>query len=228
MRVVVVEDHALFAQALALALSVGGHRVFQEIVDDGRTMPGLLAAVAHRRPDVVLLDLDLGSYLDGQRLVAPLVASGTAVVVLTATPNQRKWGEALAHGASTVLSKDESLASVRATVERLADGESVMDRHEREALMGPWFSLGSVAMERVERLYQLTAREVDVLGYMMRGLTAREISRRHVVAEATARTQIKGVLHKLGVPSQLAAVALAHEADWHPPHTQRLASGAEG
>lgn len=226
-RVVVVEDHALFAQALALALSLSPHRVFQEIVDEGRTVASLLAAVTHRRPDVVLLDLELGSYVDGQRLIAPLAASGAAVVVLTATRNHRKWGEALAHGARTVLTKDEPLHSVRATVQRLADGLPVIGTRERDTLMDVWYSLGSRTMERVERLHLLTPREADVLGYMMRGLTPAEIARLHVVAEATARTQVKAILHKLGVSSQLAAVALAHEAGWHAPHGRTAAGSAQ-
>lgn len=225
-RVVVVEDHALFAQAVGLALSVAGHRVFQEIADEGRTLASLLAGVTRRRPDVVLLDLDLGPYVDGQRLVAPLAASGIAVVVLTATLNHRKWGEALAHGARTVLSKDESLDVIRATVERIGQGLSVIEARERDALLSLWCSVGSRAMDRVERLHLLSPREADVLGYMMQGLTSHEIAQLNVVSEATIRTQVKTILRKLRVSSQLAAVALAHEADWHPPReVDRRASG---
>ena len=67
------------------------------------------------------------------------------------------------------------------------------------------------------RLDQLTVREREVLAHLMRGRTVREIATVGVVSEATVRTQVKAILAKLDVTSQIAAVGLAHQVGWRPP-----------
>ena len=62
----------------------------------------------------------------------------------------------------------------------------------------------------------LTPREASVLGGMLDGLSAEQIAERDFVSLATVRTQIQSVLRKLGVTSQLAAVAAARRAGWRP------------
>ena len=63
----------------------------------------------------------------------------------------------------------------------------------------------------------LTVREREVLAYLMKGQTVREIATECVVAEATVRTQVKSILAKLEVSSQLAAVGMANEIGWRAP-----------
>jgi len=70
-----------------------------------------------------------------------------------------------------------------------------------------------------DRVDRLTAREAQVLGHLMRGQTVHEIAATSFVSEATVRTQVKAILAKLEVSSQIAAVGLAHQIGWHPPAT---------
>ena len=73
LRILIVEDHVLFAESLELALSVEGYDVRRVPVPCEERAPGALAAsVVRLRPRVVLLDLDLGGFGDGVRLIAPL------------------------------------------------------------------------------------------------------------------------------------------------------------
>ena len=67
-----------------------------------------------------------------------------------------------------------------------------------------------------ERLSLLTPREGAVLGHLMKGHTVREIAIHSYVSEATVRTQVKSILSKLQVSSQIAAVGLAHRVGWRP------------
>ena len=62
----------------------------------------------------------------------------------------------------------------------------------------------------------MTRREAEVLGQLMAGKRVAEIARGWVVSESTVRTQVKAVLAKLEVSSQLTAVGLAHQIGWHP------------
>jgi DNA-binding NarL/FixJ family response regulator len=104
-----------------------------------------------------------------------------------------------------------------ATVRRVTTGLPVMDRAERAELMAEWTTHQTELDGARARLGELSIRESQVLGHLMKGLAVRQIAELSSVSEATVRTQVKSILAKLGVPSQLAAVGLAHESDWHPP-----------
>ena len=69
----------------------------------------------------------------------------------------------------------------------------------------------------------MTRREAEVLGQLMAGKQVTEIARARFVSESTIRTQVKSILSKLQVSSQLTAVGLAHRIDWTPPVTEERA-----
>ena len=217
-RVVIVEDHQLFAEAIDLALSVEGYDVRRVEVPTSPTAPGLVVAtIIKQRPRVVLLDLDLGRFGDGVRLIEPIARSGANVVVVTGSTDLGRWGEAVRSGARKVLSKSQPLRDILATVRRISAGLPVMDREEREELLAEWSRQRFESQGVRGRLGLLTSRESEVLGHLMKGRPVREIAGLSVVSEATVRTQVKSILAKLEVSSQLAAVGLAHEIGWRAP-----------
>ena len=219
-RVLIIDDHALFAESLELALSVEGYDVRRT----GEPQPGtstsaLLAAAIRSHPRIVLLDLDLGHHGDGCRMIPALAAAGVHVVVVTACVDQSRWGECLRHGARLVLSKNQPLNEILSVVRRVSQGLPVIDRIERERLVRLWFEQRQDQEGQAERLLSLTRREREVLGHLMQGHTVREIATISVVSEATVRTQVKSILAKLEVSSQLAAVGMAYALGWRaaPP-----------
>lgn len=217
-RIVIVEDHVLFAESLELALTVEGYDVRRVTIPDREQSPGaLITAVTRRRPRVVLLDLDLGRFGDGERLIAPLARAGINVVVVTASVDRARWGEAVRHGARKVLAKSRPLNEILATVRRINQGQQVMSPEEREELLQVWATERAGLADLEARLELLTVREREVLAHLMRGHTVREIAHAGVVSEATVRTQVKSILAKLDMSSQLAAVGLAHKVGWRPP-----------
>ena len=88
---------------------------------------------------------------------------------------------------------------------------------ERESLIRHFMTDRAHAHELRRRLSALTAREAQVLGQLMLGQTVREIADAWRVSEATVRTQVKAVLAKLQVSSQVAAVGLARQTGWSAP-----------
>jgi DNA-binding NarL/FixJ family response regulator len=116
-----------------------------------------------------------------------------------------------------VLSKGQPLSSILATARRINEGKPVMTFEERESLLRAWHQGRSELAETMTRLSLLTARESQVLGRLMRGCTVHDIAAHSVVSEATVRTQVKSILAKLEVSSQLAAVGMAHHVGWQPP-----------
>ena len=219
-RVAIVEDHLLFAQALEIALTLEGYDVHRQEVWDRAVPDQLLTSLLHARPQIALLDLDLAGAGNGVRLVEPLTRARIAVVVLTGSRERARWGECLRHGACTVLSKTDPLDSILATIHCVSERRPVLAREERDRLIGEFHQEQAVARDLRRKLETLTPREREVLAQLMLGRQVREIAEVSFVSEATVRTQVKSILAKLEVTSQLAAVGAAHLVDWRPPVSQ--------
>ena len=214
-RVLIVDDHVLFAESLELALSLEGYDVRRlELPEDGGSMATLRSLALRANPRTVLLDLDLGRFGDGVNLIAPLAKAGINVVVLTASEELGRWGGCMRLGARRVLPKSGALQQALATVRRLHQGLPVMNPEELETLLDAWARDRRANDDLRRRLDLLTPRERQVLGALIEGHTVRAISEASVVSEATVRTQVKSILSKLEVSSQLAAVGMANQIGW--------------
>ncbi|WP_338087852.1 response regulator transcription factor [Nocardioides lijunqiniae] len=221
-RVTIVEDHALFAEALELAITLQGHVVHRvDTAAEGLSQNRLLTEVLVSRPTVVLLDLQLGSSFHGMPLIRPLSQVGIAVVVVTGSVDRFGWGEALFNGARTVLPKSAPLNTILSTIRLIQEGRRVLPRDERDRLVADFHRYRAQEQDGRERLATLTAREREILAEMMEGRQVREIAQAFVVSEATVRTQVKSILSKLGVSSQLAAVGLALRGRRDAPPVRR-------
>lgn len=219
LQVAIVDDHLLFAQTLELALTREGYRATRVELPESSTQPAapVLQSLLGLKPDVVLLDLDLGAAGDGLTLIEPTVKAGMDVVVVTASDEPAQWARAVMTGASKVLSKATPLAEVIATVGKVAAGLPVMESEERQELLDAWVSRRAGNEALWERFDLLTPRECEVLGLLMRGRSVRHIARVSNTSEGTVRTHVKAILAKLEVSSQLAAVGLAYQLEWRAP-----------
>ena len=214
-RVLIIDDHMLFAESIELALSLEGYDVRRlELPEEGGSMATLRSLALRTNARTVLLDLDLGRFGDGINLIAPLARAHANVVVLTASNDKGRWGACMRQGARKVLSKGDALQAALATVRRLHQGLPVTSREELESLLDSWASERRNHDDLRRRLDLLTPRERQVLGALIEGRAVRTISKDSVVSEATVRTQVKSILHKLEVSSQLAAVGMANEVGW--------------
>jgi len=223
-KVMVVDDHALFAESLVIALRATGVAAQCVVPRDEMTAGRLVRDVRHARPDLVLLDLSLGGGVEGTSLVASLTGFGVAVVLVTGSGDQSRHGEALAAGAIGVIHKSMPFAKIVETVTRIRAGLPVMSRETRADLVSTHRDAMASQHDVRQRFQQITRREAEVLGLLMAGKQVSDIARTRVVSESTVRTQVKSILAKLQVSSQLSAVGLAHEIGWQPP-TRRAESG---
>lgn len=214
-RVVMADQHTLLAESLGVVLELRRYEVRVVPLPPGPVLAEeVLPRLRALRPDVLLLEADLGPTRVGLALIAPMVELGTAVIVVTDSVDEAHWGECLLHGACTVLPKSASLATVVSAVRRAGDHEPVLDGTERDRLVDLHRSRpGQPTADRL-LLATLSPQEGQVLRLMMTGRTVAEISRVRVVAEATVRTQVRSINAKLHVRSQLAAVAAARRAGW--------------
>ena len=201
-----------------MSLESEGYQVRRiDLSDLHTTLASVLASVLRGRPSVVLLDLELGHVGDGMRLIAPLASNGITVIVVTGSVDHHWRGECVRRGAKAVLAKTCPLDEMTATVRRARDGLPLMGRDERNQLVAEVVNGHGEDDAIRARLDQLTRREMEVLGALMGGVQVREIAAQSVVSEATVRTQVKSILSKLELSSQLAAVGAAYKVGWRPP-----------
>jgi DNA-binding NarL/FixJ family response regulator len=212
-RVALIEDHALLAQSLRLSLIAEGADV--EAVDLSSVSAVVLGCL-QMRPHVALLDLDLGGGVgDGSILVAPLADMGARVVVLTGSTDQVRLGRCVEAGAVGVIAKTEDLDVLVAQVGLAAAGAPLLSAQRRlELIVGCQHERLEHA-KRMAPFASLTPREREVLDGLICGAQVDDLSRQLFLSEATVRTHVRGILTKLNVRSQLAAVACARAAGWN-------------
>jgi DNA-binding NarL/FixJ family response regulator len=175
----------------------------------------LLAMVRHDPPALVLLDLDLGGVLgDGATLVAPFVAAGAHVLVMTGTQDPMWVAAALEQGAVAAVDKGVPIHDLLNTVIAAVHGRPLLSARERDRVVRDLRAHRARRSRELAPFESLTPRERQVLRALAQGLTVPRIAERWVVSEATVRSQVHAVLHKLGVRSQLEAVAAAGQVGW--------------
>ncbi|MFI9203424.1 LuxR C-terminal-related transcriptional regulator [Streptomyces sp. NPDC053048] len=244
-RVLVVDDHRIFAESLAAALAAE-----QDVdVSAAGSGPAALRALERaagegRRFDVLLIDADLGTVgpdaaqvpgqprgpggqdghgppegtVDGISLVARVRSGhpGVRTVVLAERDDPRRAAAALQAGAGGWVAKDCSLSRLLAVIRGVLRDET----HLPPALLtGVLRELTAARKHRTEseRLVEsLTPREREVLRCMVAGLGRKAVAERLYLSPHTVRTHMQNVLGKLGVHSTLAAVALARRAGVGP------------
>ncbi|MFH8568715.1 response regulator [Streptomyces sp. NPDC017993] len=213
-RVVLCDDHAVVrAGLLALLSSAPGI----EVVGEAGNGEEAVAMAAKLRPDVVLMDLQLGAGIDGieatRRITAHRAAlsgsssssadpaPGPHVLVLTTYDTDADITRAIEAGATGYLLKAERPEELFSAIHAAAQG--------RSALSAP------VAHRVLARMRSprptLTDRERDILGQLARGLGNREIARALFISEATVKTHLGRIYDKLGVDTRSGAVSVAKE-----------------
>jgi len=211
--VLIVEDHALLAQTLVIALNAEGclARV-AELINPAT----LLQQVCTQCPGVVLLDLDLGELGDGVELVRPLTELGARVLVVSGTTDRLRLAETVERGAVGFVSKKVPFETLLSTVLDVVAQRPVLSTAQRYELMAELRCARAARSKDLAPFKTLTPRERAVLSALARGQRAETIAAAAFLSEATVRSQIHGVLAKLGVSSQLEAVALAWTVGWFP------------
>jgi DNA-binding NarL/FixJ family response regulator len=213
-RLLIVEDHRLLATTLRLALDARGLEVETTA---GPTAAAVLERVRALAPVLVMLDLDLGVQLgSGLDLIGPVIAEGGQVVMLTGVEDRSLLAACVEKGAVGIVSKASDFGDLVDTIGRAFVGEKLLTTREREDLLAELRRQRGADRVRLAPFDRLSPREQAALSDLMSGATAEAIAVRNYVSLATVRSQIRSVLLKLGVKSQLAAVAIAQRAEWSP------------
>jgi DNA-binding NarL/FixJ family response regulator len=210
-RVLIVDDHELLAESLAFSLRRSGVEARLAPTSGAEAIVAMADAY---QPDAVLLDLALGE-LSGAGLIGPLrKATGAPVLVVTGAIDRIRLAECLEAGAAGIISKTSGFQVLLEKVLDVLAGRSPLPHGERVALLAELRGRRAEEERRLAPFRALTPKERSVLAALMDGRSPKEIAAASCVGVGTVRSQIKAIHHKLGVSSQLAAVALARQAGW--------------
>ncbi|WP_033436327.1 response regulator [Saccharothrix sp. NRRL B-16314] len=210
--VMVVDDHPLWRDGVARDLAERG---FEVVATAGDAASAVRIARAVR-PDVVLMDLNLGE-TTGVEATTMITGAleGTRVLVLSASGEHSDVLEAVKAGASGYLVKSASAEELVEAVNRTAAGDAVFTAGLAGLVLGEYRRMAATPDEDKP---QLTERETEVLRLVAKGLTARQIANRLVISHRTVENHVQSTLRKLQLHNrvELARYAIEHGLDVEP------------
>lgn len=208
-RVLIVEDQAMFAEALSRLID---EEPGLESVGTVSSMRDAMATVRHKEPDVVLMDYALGDG-DGVAAAREITRSRpeTKVIMLTGFAEPSVLVAAIEAGCSGFITKNQATQELVHGVRRAHEGEAVIEPGMLAGLL-PRLHRSVVAPRS-----QLTPRELEVLRCLARGTSNRDIAEQMVLSVNTIRCHVQNLMMKLGAHSKLEAVSKAVRQGIIPP-----------
>lgn len=200
--VLLVDDHLVVRAGLRALLD---SQPDITVIGEADTGEDAVAMSADRSPDVVMMDLALGTGIDGVEAIRRIRAArpDQPVLVFTTYDTDADVVRALDAGPIGYLLKDSAPPDIFGAIRDAVAGRSVLSP-----------PVASRVLDRMRRPDQaLTAREAELLSLLAEGLTNKELGKRLFISEATVKTHLAHIYAKLGVDSRAAAVSIALRRD---------------
>jgi DNA-binding NarL/FixJ family response regulator len=202
-RLLVVDDHPIVRQGLVAVLEDDPEFT---VVGSVQSAEAALALIGSAAPDVILLDLELGSGMDGVAAIGPLLAAlpEARILVFTAYDTSERVFSAIQSGAKGYLLKGAPVEELTRAIRTVHADGSYLESRVASTLL---------AEVRAPRRGggRLSERERAVLRLVAAGLTSKQIARELSITERTVQFHVTGLLNKLGAESRAQAVAIAAE-----------------
>ncbi|MBI4507197.1 MAG: response regulator transcription factor [Chloroflexi bacterium] len=207
MRVLLVDDHALFRAGLASLLKAWGFEVVGQAGDGSEAT----ARARELRPDLIFMDIRMPRH-NGLEATRAIKAEwpDIKIVMLTVSDDEQDLFEAVKSGAEGYLLKNLREEEFADLVDRMRRGEPVMSPGLAKKLLGEFARLQEGG-RRADSESGLTDREREVLERVARGATNREIAAALVISENTVNFHMGNILGKLHLRNRAQVVAWALE-----------------
>jgi len=210
-RVLLVDDHRMFAEALEMLLA-GAEGI--EVTGAVATAEEALEAVARVAPDVVLMDMDLPGLhgIEATRKIREM-SETTRVVIITAFQEPALMAQAIEAGACGFVPKTQAADQLVRIVRQAASGEIALPAGQMRTVLAQLQEAHRIRSDGKRLLGQLTSREIQVIQGIADGTSTAELANFFHISPFTVQTHVKNILAKLGVHSKLEAVVFALRHD---------------
>jgi len=211
-RVMVVDDHPMWRDAVARDLAEAGYDVVATASDGAQAVRVFAAA----RPDVVVLDLQLPD-MSGVAVTVALQAADPSVrvLVLSASGEQQDVLDAVKAGAAGYLLKSAARSEFLDAVRRTADGDAVFTPGLAALVLGEFRRMATAAPDAgaggSADVPRLTERETEILRMVATGLSYKQIASRLVLSHRTVQNHVQNILGKLHLHNRVELVRYAIE-----------------
>jgi DNA-binding NarL/FixJ family response regulator len=204
-RVLVVDPQELFRRGLMLLLEQQDEI---EVVGEAEDGAEAVARAGELCPDVVLMEVRL-PVVNGSDAARTIMSCGSGcpakVLILTSSEDDDDLYEAVRAGAAGYLLKDASVPELAKAIRSVVEGHSPVSPSMASKLLSGLNSLARQA-DGAQRHPPLTARELEVLRLVARGLSNREVAAELFIAENTVKNHVRNILEKLRLHSRMQAV----------------------
>ena len=207
-RVLIVDDHALFRRGLMLVLE---SEPGIEVVGEAEDGSDALAKAEATAPDVVLMDVRMPklSGIEATKAVAAALPT-SKIIMLTVSDEEDDLYEAIKAGAAGYLLKEISIEEVADAVRAVVQGQTLISPSMASKLITEFQQLSRIASDRSQvPAPKLTDRELEVLKLVAQGMTNREVADQLYIAENTVKNHVRNILEKLHLHSRMEAVLYA-------------------
>lgn len=209
-RILLVDDHAVVRAGLRMVLeSQPGLSVVGEAADRATA----LAIASSARPDIILLDLDLGGECSLDFLPELLAtANGARVIALTGVRDQTVHHRSVQLGVAGLVLKENVADVLRKAIEKVHAGEMWLERSLMASVITELRSAATPSPPDpvASKITTLTEREREVIALIAVGLRNKQIGDRLCVSEVTVRHHLTSIFRKLGVSDRLELAIYAH------------------
>jgi DNA-binding NarL/FixJ family response regulator len=207
-RVLVVDDHALFRRGLQMVL---GSEDDIEVVGEASDGAEAISVATETTPDIVLMDVRMPRRggIDATTAIKGAVPS-SKIIMLTISDEEADLYDAIKAGAMGYLLKEISIEEVASAVRAVHNGQSLISPSMASKLLTEFASMIKKTDDRQQvPTPRLTDREMEVLKLVAKGLNNRDIAKQLFISENTVKNHIRNILEKLQLHSRMEAVVYA-------------------
>jgi DNA-binding NarL/FixJ family response regulator len=206
-RVLVVDDHALFRRGLEMVLAQESDI---EVVGEAGDGAEAVEKAADLLPDVVLMDVRMPRRSGIEACTAIKdVTPTTRIIMLTISDEENDLYDAIKAGATGYLLKEISIDEVATAIRAVAGGQSLISPAMASKLLTEFATLVKRDDRQQVPVPRLTDRELEVLRLVARGLNNKDVAKQLFISENTVKNHVRNILEKLQLHSRMEAVVYA-------------------
>ncbi|MFZ4827368.1 MAG: response regulator [Phototrophicaceae bacterium] len=195
-RVMIVDDHEIVVRGLSMVLDAFPQFEMVATAQNGQEAIELCAV---HQPNVILMDImmPIKNGIEATRVIRQRHPKTQVVALTSISENPQTIRDILKAGAIAYILKDVTIDTLAQTIESAHSGKSTLANEAMRALVEP------------DSSFSLTERELEVLSYLVKGWTNRQIADQLILSQSTVKFHVSSLLTKLNAASRTEAVSLA-------------------